>query len=69
MQILPPVADSSCIVLLQNVAGAGAVTFPGASWSVGANTGDVLDTTSGHKFSVFVWRVNGVAGYRVAAHQ
>lgn len=62
-----PVADGSCILLSTNGASAGAISFSG--FSVGANTGDALTTTNTSKFSIFIWRVNGVAGYRVAAHQ
>jgi hypothetical protein len=69
MQISPPVADSSCIVLLTMVTGAGAVTFIGG-WKVGTNTGDTpIVSTVTNQYSVFVWRINGVPGYRVAAHQ
>lgn len=62
-----PAADSSCILLSTNDASAGAITFSG--FSVGSNTGDALTTTNTSKFSIHIWRVNGVSGYRVAAHQ
>lgn len=62
-----PASDSSCIVTLTNGATAGAITFSG--FSVGSNTGDTLTTTNTQKFSIFVWRNNSIAGYRVAAHQ
>lgn len=62
-----PANDGSCIVQVTNGASAGSITFSG--FSVGANTGDALTTTNTQKFSIFIWRVNGVAGYRVAAHQ
>lgn len=62
-----PAADSSCMILYTNGASAGAITFSG--FSVGANTGDTLTTTNAQKFALSIWRINGTAGYRVAAHQ
>jgi hypothetical protein len=62
-----PSNDGSCIVLSTNNGSAGTVTFSG--FSDGSNTGDALNTTNTDKFSIFVWRDNGTAGYRVAAHQ
>lgn len=62
-----PANDGNCIVLTTNNGSAGTITFSG--FSVPANTGDALTTTNGQKFSISVWRVNSVAGYRVAAHQ
>lgn len=65
--ITAPSSDGSCILLSTNNGSAGAITFSG--FSVGSSTGDALTTTNGNKFSVFIWRINGVSGYRVAAHQ
>jgi len=65
--ITAPANDGSCILLSTNNASAGAITFSG--FSVGTNTGDALDTTNAHKFSITIWRINGTSGYRVAAHQ
>ena len=62
-----PAVDGSTIVLVTNNGSAGAVTFTG--FSNGSNTGDAITTTNTAKFSIFVWRINGTAGYRVAAHQ
>ncbi len=62
-----PSNDGSCDVLVINNASAGAITFSG--FSVGSNTGDTLDTTNAHKFTLSIWRINGTSGYRVAAHQ
>ena len=62
-----PANDGSCLVLVTNGASAGAITFSG--FSVGSNTGDALTTTNTNKFTIDVWRINGTAGYRVAAHQ
>jgi Repeat of unknown function (DUF5907) len=65
--ITAPAADGSCLLIVTNGASAGATTFSG--FSVGSNTGDALDTTNAHKFTVFIWRANGTSGYRIAAHQ
>jgi len=65
--ITAPAADGSCILLVTNNASAGAISFTG--FSVGSGTGDSLTTTNGHKFSLSIWRVNAVSGYRIAAHQ
>jgi hypothetical protein len=65
--ITAPSQAGSCILTIFNIAGAGAVTFTG--WAVGSNTGDALDTTSGHKFSVFMWGVNSIWSYSVKALQ
>lgn len=62
-----PASDSSCMVLMTNGASAGAVSFSG--FTVGSSTGDALTTTNTQKFSFSIWRINSVAGYRVAAHQ
>jgi hypothetical protein len=65
--ITAPANDGSCMILMTNGGSAGAVTWSG--FTVGANTGDALDTTSGHKFTLSIWRINGISGYRIAAHQ
>jgi hypothetical protein len=65
--ITAPSLAGSCILTIFNLTGAGAVTFTG--WTVGSNTGDALDTTSGHKFSLMLWGVNGVWSYSVKALQ
>jgi hypothetical protein len=62
-----PVNDGSCMLLISNGGGAGAVNFAG--FSVGSNTGDMLTTTNGNKFTVSIWRINTISGYRIAAHQ
>lgn len=62
-----PANDGQCTVLSTNNGSAGTITFSG--FSVGANTGDAIDTTNGHKFSLSIWCVNAVCGYRIAAHQ
>jgi hypothetical protein len=62
-----PAADGSGILLSTNDGTAGTITFSG--FSSGSSNGDALTTTNTHKFSIHIWRVNGVSGYRVAAHQ
>ncbi len=65
--IAAPAADGSCIILVTNNGSAGAITFSG--FSVGSNTGDAYVTTNTNKFSLYIWEINGTAGYRWAAHQ
>lgn len=65
--VTAPANDGSCIVLVTNITGAGAITFVG--FSVAATAALSLDTVSGHKFSLQIWRVNGVSGYSVVPHQ
>lgn len=65
--ITSPANDGSCILFVTNGASAGATSFSG--FSVGSNTGDALTTTNTNKFSIFIWRINGTSGYRIAAHQ
>ncbi len=62
-----PANDGSGVLLSTNVASAGAITFSG--FTVGSSVGDALTTSSGNKFSIHIWRINSVSGYRVAAHQ
>lgn len=62
-----PANDGSMILLVTNGASAGTITFSG--FSVGAATGDALTTTNTQKFSLHIWRVGSISGYRVAAHQ
>jgi hypothetical protein len=62
-----PAADGSCSVLVTNNGSAGTITPSG--FTVGINTGDSLDTTSGHKFIIDVRRINGTAMYSIQAAQ
>lgn len=62
-----PTMDGNCFLNVVNGASAGAITFSGMT--VGANTGDALDTTSTHKFTLSIWRINGVSSYFVKALQ
>jgi hypothetical protein len=65
--ITAPSNDGSCLILVTNNASAGAITFSG--FNLGSSTGDPFDTTNAHNFTLSIWRINGVSGYRVAAHQ
>lgn len=65
--ITAPVADGSCLIKTLNGAAAGAITFSG--FSVGVATGDTLTTTNNSHFTIGIWRINAISGYRVAAHQ
>lgn len=65
-----PIADGSCTLMIfnsQSPDGAGAVTF--SNFTMGTSTGDAIATTAGAKYSVSIWRINGVSGYNVVAHQ
>lgn len=65
--ITAPSLDGSCILLVTNNSSAGTITFSG--FSEGVNIGDTLTTSNGNMFSIFIWCINGVSGYRIAAHQ
>jgi hypothetical protein len=65
--ITAPANDGSCSLLITNGATPGTVTFSG--FTVGSSTGAVIDTTTGHKFTVSIWRIGGTAAYNVFAHQ
>jgi hypothetical protein len=65
--ITAPANDGSCMLLVTNNASAGAITFTG--FTVGASLGDALTTTNGSKFTISIWRINSVSGYRIASHQ
>ena len=65
--ITAPTSDGSCMMLITNGASAGATTFSG--FTVGSNTGDSLDTTNTHVFTLTVWRINGKASYLIKAMQ
>lgn len=62
-----PSNDGACLIIITNNGSAGVVTFSG--FSVGSSTGDVLTTTNTNKFTISIWRINGISGYRVAAMQ
>lgn len=65
--ITAPASDCSTLLLITNSTSASTVTF--SNFSVPSSTGDALTVTSTHKFTVHIWRINGTAGYRIAAHQ
>lgn len=56
------------VVVTNHATTAGSITFSGFTVPVG-NTGDPLTLTGGSKFRISIWRVNGVSGYVVKAHQ
>lgn len=65
--ITAPSNDSSCYLMVTNNGSAGAITFSG--FSVGSSVGDALTTTNGNIFTISIWRINSISGYRVAAMQ
>lgn len=65
--ITAPANDGSLILLVQNGATAGAITFSG--FQVGSSVGDALTTTNGHEFLISVVRINGFATYTIKALQ
>ena len=62
-----PASDCAVDILVTNDATAGAITFSG--FTVGANVGDSLTTTNGHKFIISIRRINSVSTYIVKALQ
>jgi hypothetical protein len=54
-------------ILVTNSGTAGVITFSG--YTVGANTGDALTTTSGHKFIISIRRMSSVSTYTIKALQ
>jgi hypothetical protein len=67
--IAAPAADSSCMILVTNNA-SGTLQLPTFSgFTVGSDTGNTYAVTNNNKYTLFVWRINGTAGYRWAAHQ
>lgn len=66
--ISAPSLDGSCILLIFNAAfGVVVPTFSG--FNVGNNTGDPWSTTANAAFFVFIWTINGISSYRIAATQ
>jgi hypothetical protein len=65
--ITAPAHDGSCLLNVINQASAGAITFAG--FTVGSNTGDALDTTNGHTFTISLWGIHGVYSFVVKALQ
>ena len=65
--IAAPAIDGSCLILSVNGNTAGTISFSG--FSVGSNTGDPLDTTAGHRFTISIWEISGIAGYIIKAMQ
>ena len=66
--ITAPSSDGSCLLLVTNNASANSnVVFSG--FAPLSNTGAAFTSTNGNKFTVSIWRINGVAGYFVVAMQ
>ena len=65
--ITAPTHDGSCMLLITNNGSAGTISFNG--FTTNSNTGEPFDTTSGHKFTVTIWEINGVASYLTKALQ
>ncbi len=65
--ITAPGNDGDTVLQITNITGAGTVTFSG--FTVGPDTGDILTTTVGSKFSVVIWRINGISSYYIYAYQ
>jgi hypothetical protein len=65
--ITAPSNDGSCMLLVTNGASAATPTITG--FTVGSSTGDALDNVSTHKFTITVWRINGVSSYLIKALQ
>lgn len=62
-----PAADGNCLLYILNGASAGTITFSG--FTVGSFTGAALTNTSGNKFILSIFRINGVSGYSSYALQ
>lgn len=63
-----PSNDGSTIILVTNGTAANTITLSGFNVN-SATVGVSFDNVSGHKFSMSVWRINGVSGYVVVPHQ
>ena len=57
----------NCTVHIVNNGSAGTITFSG--FSEGSNTGDALDTTSGHEFDVVMTKISSKTHYLITAYQ
>jgi hypothetical protein len=65
--ITAPTNDCAVDLLVTNSPTAGAITFTG--FTVGANTGDLLTTTNGHRFILSIRRINAISTYVIKALQ
>lgn len=66
--ITAPSSDGSCLILLTQPGSSAQIpTFSG--FTVGSNTGSSITAVASTKFTISVWRVNGVSGYSIFAHQ
>jgi hypothetical protein len=66
--ITAPASDGSCFILMTN-ASSGAVIPTFSGFTVGSNTGSVLTATGSAVFTISIWRINGVSGFSIFAHQ
>jgi hypothetical protein len=64
---IAPTSDCAIDILVTNTASAGVITFSG--FTVGANTGDALDTVSGDKFIISLRRIHAISTYYIRALQ
>jgi hypothetical protein len=59
--ITAPANDGSCMLQVENGAGAAIPAFSG--FTVSSNTGDAFTTTNGSKFVVSIWRIHAISSY------
>lgn len=69
VQIQVPTTACAIDILIENVTGAGAITFGGGGWFVNSNTGEPFTTTVGHFFILSIRRLVNVSTYVVKALQ
>jgi len=65
--ISAPASDCAVDIMVTNSPTAGGINFVG--FTVGANTGDLLTTTNGHRFIISFRRITGVSTYVIKALQ
>ncbi len=65
--ISAPGSDGQTLLQITNGTTPGIVTWSG--FTVGPNTGDPLNIVANNKFSVAIWRVNGISSYYIYADQ
>ena len=66
--ITAPAADGSCIIEGTN-SSATTLTFTSFTSTGTANRGDTYNATGTNKFSLFIWRANGISDYFIKASQ
>lgn len=65
--ITAPANDGTMLLLITNTGTANTITFTG--FTVGINTGDAIDFTTGHMFMVSIMRINSYSTYLIKALQ